>query len=70
MRFKLLLKIMTFFEYFSFFFFFFKFFMDHIFFYLQIFSREQIRCHKLIERPHFLGINEIGVKIKSVPKYF
>ena len=26
--------------------------------------------YKLIERPHFLGISEIGVKIKSVSKYF
>ena len=26
--------------------------------------------YKLIERPHFLGISEIGMKIKSVPKYF
>ena len=25
---------------------------------------------KLIERPHFLGISGIRVKIKSVPKYF
>ena len=25
---------------------------------------------KLIERPHFLGISGIGVKIESVPKYF
>ena len=26
--------------------------------------------YKLIKRLHFLGINGIGVKIKSVPKYF
>ena len=26
--------------------------------------------YKLIKRPHFLGISGIGVKIKSVPKYF
>ena len=25
--------------------------------------------YKLIERPHFLGISGIGMKIKSVPKY-
>ena len=69
MRFKLLLKIMTFFEYFSIFFFF-NFSWIISFSISKFFSREQIRCHKLIERPHFLGINEIGVKIKSVPKYF
>ena len=26
--------------------------------------------YKLIERPHFLGISGIGVKIKSILKYF
>ena len=26
--------------------------------------------YKPIERPHFLGTSEIGVKIKSFPKYF
>ena len=44
MRFKLLLKIMTFSKNFSFsFFFFFEFFMDHI---SKFFSKEQIRCRK------------------------
>ena len=44
MRFKLLLKIITFSEhFFLFFFFFFEFFMDHI---SKKFSKEQIRCHK------------------------
>ena len=42
MWFKLLLKIMTFFEHF---FVFFEFFMDHIFNFF-FFSKEQIRCHK------------------------
>ena len=26
--------------------------------------------YKLIKRPYFMGISEIGMKIKSVPKYF
>ena len=45
MWFKLLLKIMTFYEHFSVFFFFFEFFMDYI---SKKFSKEQIRCHKEI----------------------
>ena len=49
MRFKLLLKIMTFFEHFSFFFF--EFFMDHI---SRIFLKEHIKCHK---EKHFFIIS-------------
>ena len=43
MWFKLLLKIMTFFEHF--FFCFFEFFMDHMSKFFFFFSKEQIRCH-------------------------
>ena len=46
MQFKLLLKIVTFFEHFSCSFFFLKIFIKCIFFSIQIFSKEQIRYHK------------------------
>ena len=62
MRFKLLLKIMTFSEHFSVFFFF-EFFMDYI---SKNFSKEQIRCHK--EKHFFITSLKKWNKMKSNQK--